>query len=223
MPTKPNRMSKTIQIETIADLAEVNGRMVTLKPDAIEVAKKASIYICKELTEAGKIDDAKVAFGFVQSWYDGLDEKVEEEKEMITIIKKLGEAINTKRVEQGKEFHSFGDKVDQLIKAKDWKEAKKILGKMLGIRPDDKGAKEKVEQVELKLNPPVKPQTLAKPAKKITKKGEVTMDMIRAKVKEGVDMILEYISQQPKHSKKLRRFLYANRILNNLLNKTLRQ
>ena len=215
-------MSKTIQIETIADLAEVNEKMVTLNADAIEVAKKASIFICEQLIEAGKIDDAKRAFAYVQAWHDGLDEEVEEEKEMIATMKKLGEAISAKRVEQGKEFHSFGEEVDKFIKSKKWKQAKKFIAKMLGLRPDDKGAKDKLEQVQLKLNPPVK-STPAKAAKKRTKRGEVTMDMMRKKVQEAVNMILRYISQQPKASKKLRRFIYANRILNQLLNKTLRQ
>ncbi len=220
-------MSKTIQIETIADLAEVNQKMSTITADAVEVAKKASIHICKELTEAGKIDDAKVAFGFVQSWHDGLDKDAsEEEADMIKMIAKLGEAISDKRVEQGKEFHAFGEKADAGIKEKTkagLNNAKKLIMKMLNIRPDDKGAKEKLEQVQLKLNPPVVAQEPAKPSKAEAKKGEVTMDMMRAKVQEAVDMILKYINQQPKHSKKLRRFIYANRILNNLLTKTLRQ
>ncbi len=204
-----------MEIKTNADLKEVSDKISSLKSEDVAIARNASIFITKEHVESGRLKEAKESFEFVRSWHDDKDEDTRK------LLEEWGKLINDLQESQGKEFHSIGDKVDKLIKSKSWKEARENLKLMFGLRPDDKGAKAKEEQIKKGETPKVAHETYISRSRRPKKPKEVTIADINAKVSQANELALKYIAQESAKGKNPRRVIYAKNTLTRMIKRQL--
>ena len=191
-------------LETLQDLESAKNESYNLGSDQTLAAFQASIKLAKQYVEEKSLNHAKEAFEYAKFFGDdaGNNESFE----------KVGQLISDLTVKLKKEYNKLGELAEKAL-GKSPKKALNIYRSMLGKDPSDQSVKDRIKEIELKLNPP--PKEKPKP-----KDNEITISDLSENVQKVVDKMAKYIAQASTNAKQ-RRVLYAKQVCEKLIKKTL--
>ena len=198
--------STTITLDYLEELKDES-----LTGDEAKEALEGAIILCNSFCKEKDIVKAKKAYEYAKYWGD--------DKENEELFRQLGQAITNAEKGLGKEIEELKTKAGESFAAKKFKQAKEIFQKILKFNPKDSAIIKRLEEVEVKINPPASATATSK-SKKNGKK-EFTIGDCGDDVRKIVDKLTIIIKREHLKGNTVARAVRAKQVLLRMASKQL--